>query len=114
MAHDSDSGWTLGSFSVPNAIPQTALAVTTTEDEGIHVYYGGSTIACWRKSTMLTQVGMTAASAQSSIPGSLVAAISWGTGSGLNICVSFQQAISEVSQYQWVYSVCVAWIDQKC
>jgi hypothetical protein len=60
MAHDSDSGWNLGSFSVPNAIPQTALAVTTTEDESIHVYYGGSTIVCRRKSIMLTQVGMTA------------------------------------------------------
>jgi hypothetical protein len=51
--------------------------------------------------------------AQSSIPGSLVAAISWGTGSGLNICAYFQQAISEVSEYQWVYSVCIAWIDQS-
>ncbi|GIK05579.1 hypothetical protein Aspvir_009692 [Aspergillus viridinutans] len=101
MAYDANSGWSPGSFSVPNAIPQTALAVITTEDDSIHVYYGGSNNRILEKIHDANSGWYDGGFAQSSIPGSPVAAINWGTGGGLNIRVYFQQAVSYVTEYQF-------------
>ncbi|RHZ43504.1 uncharacterized protein CDV56_102636 [Aspergillus thermomutatus] len=103
MGHDSDSGWGQGSFSVANAIPRTALAVSTTEDDSIHVYYGGSNDRILERIHDANSGWYDGAFAQPSIPGSQVAAINWGTGSGLTICLYLQQGIdvSAVSEYQW-------------
>jgi hypothetical protein len=104
MVHDSDSGKKPGSFSVPNASPGTALAVTTTEDDSIHVYYGDSNKSILEKVHDANSGWYDGAFSQSGMPGSQIAAINWGTGSGLNIRVYFQlpQSVPGVSEYQYV------------
>ncbi|GFF71431.1 fungal fucose-specific lectin [Aspergillus lentulus] len=77
------------SFSVPNANPGTALAVTTTEVDNIHVYYGVSGNSIPKKVHDSNSGWYDGAFSQSGMPGSQAAAINWRTGSALNIRVYF-------------------------
>jgi hypothetical protein len=105
MAHDSDSGWKPGSFSPLRKT--TAFTFTTAV----------LTIVSWRKSTIANSGWYDGAFSQSGMPGSQVATINWGTGSGLNIRVYFQirARCVGVSVCEWqldgwtdTYSTCIS------
>jgi hypothetical protein len=113
MAHDANSGWNRGTFSVPKAMPRTSLAVTNTQSYGLHVYYGGSDGTILEKVHLSNTGWYDGKFDQRSIPGGRVAAINWGTGSAVNIRVYLQQGTgtdpSAVSEYafaddKWILS----------
>ncbi|KFY24549.1 hypothetical protein V493_05175 [Pseudogymnoascus sp. VKM F-4281 (FW-2241)] len=90
-------------FSVSNALPRTALAVTVTESGSIHVYYIGSEDRILEQVHDANSGWYAGAFAQSCIPSSQATAINWGTGNGLNLRVYLQEGVdvSGVSEFVW-------------
>jgi len=106
-AYDANQGWYNGGLTIPNAIPRTALAVTsfaaTNSSISLRLYYGAPNDRILEKgwdSSSWYDGGFN----QPSIPGSEVAVITWGSGSGLNLRVYFQNGTDVTGVSEWVWN----------
>jgi len=102
------SNWYKGAFSVPNAIPRTSLAATsfaaTSNSISLRVYYGAPNDRILEQAYDGSKGWYTGGFSQPSIPGSEVAVINWGSGSGLNLRVYFENGTDVTGVSEWVWN----------
>jgi hypothetical protein len=105
-AYDASTGWFLGAFSVPSALPRTCLSCccfgVTNSAVSIRVYYEGA-------NNRLLEKGYDGgnwydgAFNQPCIPGTESAVIFWSGSAGVSLRVYFQNGteVSGVSEWMW-------------
>jgi hypothetical protein len=102
-----DGGWATGALSIPNAPPRCSIAVTnfnaSSSGVSLRVYYAAA-------NNIILEKGYDTGSwydggfKQTCIPGSKVAAISWGGGSSVQIRVYFQNGTQDSAITEWCWS----------
>jgi len=101
-----DGSWYTGGFSVPKAPPRCAIAVTnfnaSKSGVSLRVYYAAAGDIILEKA--YDGSWYDGAFKQACIPGSKVAAISWGGGGGVQIRVYFQNGTQDSAITEWCWS----------
>jgi hypothetical protein len=102
-----DGGWYTGNLSIPNAPPRCAIAVTnfnaSSSGVSLRLYYAAA-------NNLILEKGYDTGSwydgsfKQACIPGSKVAAISWGGGGGVQIRVYFQNGTQDSAITEWCWN----------